>query len=102
MIATIVNIWVKHENLKEFIDVSKKNHLNSIKEPGNLKFDILQDASDSCKFTFYEVYESEEDIIAHKNTTHYKEWRDSVAHWMARTREGIKHYVLFPIDKSLW
>lgn len=102
MIATIVNIWVKPDNIDEFIEASRKNHINSIREPGNLKFDILQDAVDPSKFTFYEVFESETDVITHKNTAHYLEWRDSVANWMAKTREGIKHHVVFPKDRAAW
>jgi (4S)-4-hydroxy-5-phosphonooxypentane-2,3-dione isomerase len=102
MIVTIVNVWVKPEFIADFIRACEKNHLNSIKEPGNLRFDILQDASDYTKFTLYEAYESEEASIAHKSTAHYFEWRDTVANWMTKPREGFKHFVVCPNDKSGW
>jgi (4S)-4-hydroxy-5-phosphonooxypentane-2,3-dione isomerase len=102
MIVTIVNVWVKPENIQDFMQACVKNHLNSIKEPGNLRFDVLQDASDSTKFTLYEAYESEEDSIAHKSTPHYFEWRDTVADWMVKPRQGIKHFVVCPQEKSEW
>jgi autoinducer 2-degrading protein len=102
MIVTIVNVWVKPEKVTDFIESCKKNHMNSVKEPGNLRFDILQDASDHTKFTLYEAYESEETSAAHKSTKHYLEWRDSVADWMARPREGVKHFVVCPKDRSEW
>jgi autoinducer 2-degrading protein len=35
-------------------------------EPGCLRFDVLQDKTQSNKFTFYEVYTSSEAIDFHK------------------------------------
>lgn len=102
MIVSFVHVWVKPEYTEAFIEASIANHRESVKESGNLRFDILQDASDSNKFTFYEAYESEEAAGAHKDTPHYKVWRETVADWMAKPREGIKHIILSPKDKSQW
>jgi (4S)-4-hydroxy-5-phosphonooxypentane-2,3-dione isomerase len=44
----------------------------------------------------YEAYESDAAAAAHKNTPHYFEWRDTVALWMAKPREGVKQKLLFP------
>ena len=102
MIVTFVHVWLKAEYITPFIAACIENHNNSVKEPGNLRFDILQDASDPAKFTLYEAYESEEAASAHKNTPHYQKWRDTVADWMARPREGVKHIILCPKDASEW
>ncbi|MGC8765360.1 MAG: antibiotic biosynthesis monooxygenase [Brevinematia bacterium] len=102
MIVTIINVWVKPEKREEFIKASLENHRNSIKEKGNLRFDILQDKNDPNKFTFYEAYESEEAAKAHKETEHYKKWKEKVESFMARPREGIAHTVIAPEDISLW
>jgi autoinducer 2-degrading protein len=102
MLVTFVHVWVKPEFINAFIEASTANHLESVKEPGNLRFDLLQEASDPGKFTLYEAYESEEASKAHKDTPHYKIWRDTVADWMAQPREGIKHNILCPTDKSKW
>ncbi len=96
MIATLVHVWVKPDCIDKFIKASEINHKNSILEKGNLRFDILQDASDQTKFLLYEAYESQEASNAHKETDHYKTWRDTVADFMAKPREGIKHTILFP------
>lgn len=96
MIVTIVHVYVKAEHVEEFILATKENHEGSVKEPGNLRFDILQDSSDRTKFVLYEAYRSEQDATAHKNTAHYLKWREEVAGWMAQPREGIKHQLLFP------
>jgi autoinducer 2-degrading protein len=102
MIVTLVHIWVKDENLEEFKQATVVNHEQTIKEPGNLRFDFLQDDADPSKFILYEVFESGEAVAAHKNTPHYLEWRDAVAPWMAKPREGIKHKVIKPMEKELW
>ncbi|WP_020530545.1 putative quinol monooxygenase [Flexithrix dorotheae] len=96
MIATIVHIWVKPEYRDNFIKACLKNAENSIKEPGNLRFDFIQDMEDPNKFVFYEAYKAESDVLAHKETAHYNEWRETVNDWMAKPRKGVKHQILGP------
>ena len=96
MIGTIVHVWVKPENIDDFVTATKHNHEHSVREAGNLRFDVLRDASDPEKFVLYEAYLSEAAALAHKETDHYKTWRDRVADYMARPREGVKHKLLFP------
>jgi autoinducer 2-degrading protein len=99
MIATLVHVQVKPEFIESFIQATRENHENSVKEKGNLRFDILQDTQDPGKFVLYEAYESEQAAAAHKEMAHYAVWRDTVATWMARPREGVKHTMLFPNKK---
>ncbi|RAW03518.1 antibiotic biosynthesis monooxygenase [Pseudochryseolinea flava] len=96
MFVTIVHVYVKREFVQDFIAATKINHEQSVKENGNLRFDILQDAQDSNKFVLYEAYASEASVAAHKETSHYLQWRDTVAPWMEKPREGVKHKMLFP------
>ena len=91
MTVTLVHVLVKPEFLNPFIEATRENHESSIREPGNLRFDILQDAGDPNKFVLYEAYESEAAAAAHKETPHYFKWRDTVMNWMAKPREGVKH-----------
>jgi (4S)-4-hydroxy-5-phosphonooxypentane-2,3-dione isomerase len=49
-----------------------------------------------AQFILYEAYASEEDAAAHKQTAHYLAWRDRVADWMAKPREGLRYDGLFP------
>ncbi|MEM6347503.1 MAG: antibiotic biosynthesis monooxygenase [Bacteroidota bacterium] len=102
MIVTIVHVWVKPEHIDAFIKATLLNHENSIKEPGNRRFDFLQSAEDPGKFTLYEVYETEEDVKAHKTTEHYLTWRETVNDWMAQPRKGVRHVVMGPTDPNLW
>ncbi len=96
MQVTIVHVWVKPESVQGFIEATRANHEASIKEPGNRRFDVLQDAGDPTKFVLYEAYASAEDAAAHKATPHYLAWRDRVADMMARPREGVPYKGLFP------
>jgi autoinducer 2-degrading protein len=102
MIATFVHVWVKEPFIEDFISATVENHKHSVKEPGNLRFDILRDAESTAKFVLYEAYESEEAAGAHKGTAHYLKWRDTVADWMAQPRQGIKHNIVCPVDKTKW
>ncbi len=96
MIATIVHVYVKAEFRDEFLEITEANHLASVKEPGNLRFDVLEDRSDPNKFVLYEAYRSDEDAAAHKQSAHYALWRDTVEPFMQKPREGIAHTMLFP------
>jgi len=102
MIVTLVHVFVAEDYIREFIDATIENHKEAVKEPGNLRFDILRDAADPAKFVLYEAYESEEASAAHKNTPHYLAWRDTVAGWMAKPRQGVKHTIVYPKDPSKW
>ena len=102
MHVTFVYVHVIKENISEFIEASRVNHIASVKEPGNLRFDVLQNAEDPSRFVLYEGYESDEAAAAHKETPHYLKWRETVADWMAEPRKGVKYNVLFPYQRSAW
>jgi autoinducer 2-degrading protein len=96
MIVTIVHVEVKPEYVESFIRATTENHLESVKEPGNLRFDVLQNDAEPNRFVLYEAYETEELAAAHKTTAHYLRWRETVAPWMAVPREGIRHTAIVP------
>lgn len=96
MTVTIVHVEVKPGHIEDFIRVTTENHHQSVKEPGNLRFDVLQLAENPANFALYEAYENEEAAAAHKETPHYLKWRQEVADWMAQPRKGIKYKGLLP------
>jgi len=96
MIVTIVHIHVNPDNIESFIQASTENHLESVKEPGNLRFDLLRSEDDPARFVLYEAYENKAAAAAHKETAHYLKWRETVAPWMARPREGERYSGLQP------
>jgi len=97
MYVTLVHIHVKPENVREFIEATLENCQAAIHEHGNVRFDLLRQAEDPCRFILYEAYETAEDVAAHKGTSHYQIWRDTVADWMASPRSGVVYKGLFPV-----
>ena len=102
MIVTCVHVHVLPEHINDFIEASLLNHEASVREPGNLRFDVLRSVEDPSHFLLYEVYESEEAAAAHKNTLHYIRWRETVAPWMASPRRGVPYTVVAPKDRNEW
>jgi autoinducer 2-degrading protein len=100
MIATCVYVHVKPDAVNDFIEASVANHAESVKEPGNLRFDFVQQADDPTWFMIYEAYESEQGAIAHKSTPHYLKWRDTVQNMMAEQRKGVKYNILQPEERT--
>ncbi|MDX9726272.1 MAG: antibiotic biosynthesis monooxygenase [Bacteroidales bacterium] len=102
MVVTCVHIRVRPETVDAFIEASVENHKQSVKEPGNLRFDFVRQAGDPSRFMMYEAYESEAAVAAHKETPHYLKWRDTVKDMMAEPRYGIKYDIIEPKDRSEW
>jgi autoinducer 2-degrading protein len=99
MFVTLVHVHVKPEHLAEFIGATRTNHLASVREPGNLRFDVLQSTEDGTRFVLYEAYRDEAAAKAHKETAHYAAWRDAVADWMAEPRLGVRYDGLLPVTE---
>lgn len=96
MHVTWVEVSVKANQVDAFIEACKANHNASIEEPGNCRFDVLQDPHDPTQFRLYEAYLNEELAKAHKQTAHYLTWRETVAEMMAEPRKGTAYQGLFP------
>lgn len=96
MQVTLVHVHVKPQFVDAFIAATRANHEASVREPGNRRFDVLQDPAEPARFIFYEAYASAEDAAAHKQTAHYATWRDAVAEMMAEPRRGVPMNGLYP------
>jgi autoinducer 2-degrading protein len=96
MQVTLVHVHVKPEHIETFLAATRANHEASVREPGCLRFDVLQSADDPARFVLYEAYRSAADAAAHKETGHYLNWRDRVAPWMAEPRRGVRYNGLLP------
>lgn len=102
MVVYCVSVQVKPPHVQDFRKATKENHLETLKEMGNLRFDVLQSEEDPANFMLYEVYRSDAAVIAHKETQHYKTWKETVAPWMARDRQGTKYTPLYPKSEESW
>jgi autoinducer 2-degrading protein len=88
MHVTLVHVRVLPDQLDDFLEASRTNHAGSVREPGNLRFDVLRDPADPTRFLIYEAFADEAAAAAHKQTAHYLAWRDRVAPMMAEPRRG--------------
>lgn len=96
MHVTLVHVRVRPEDVDAFIAATRINHQESVNEPGNRRFDVLQAPDDPARFILYEAYVSPADAAAHKETAHYLAWRDAVAGMMAEPRCGEPMNGLLP------
>lgn len=96
MLIVQVSVQVKPECIDAFKAASMANAQASVMEPGIARFDVLQQQDDPTRFQLTEVYRSVEATTAHKETDHYRIWRDTVAPMMAVPRTSLKFSAIFP------
>jgi autoinducer 2-degrading protein len=102
MKSLIVKLYIKEESIEDFKKISAYNSENSRKEPGCLRFDVLQSEETPTMFFLYEIYKGDDDIAHHRTTEHYQKWRDTVADMMSRPREVVKAVTLCPAEESAY
>ncbi len=95
MLIVHVHVRVKPDSVEAFRQATIENAQHSVKEPGIIRFDVLQQQDDPTRFILVEVYRSVEATVAHKETAHYARWRDTVAPMMAEPRSSVKYAEVF-------
>lgn len=98
MFIVHVHVCVRADRIEQFKAATVENASQSVLEPGVARFDFLQDAEEPARFVLVEAYRNSEAAAAHKQTSHYLKWRDTVAEMMAEPRRGVKYSNLFPHD----
>ena len=96
MLVVHVYVHVKPESVEAFKSATIANARESIKEPGIARFDFAQQAEDPTRFVLVEAYREANAPAAHKQTSHYQTWRDTVAPMMAEPRSSVKYESMFP------
>lgn len=96
-----VDIAVVPDELDAFLAATQQNAVASRDEPGIVRFDVLHDRAEPTHVVLVEIYRDEAAAAAHKDTSHYQRWRDTVAPMMARPR-GATRYVNTSPDDSDW
>lgn len=100
MLVVLVHVKVVAESIEAFKTATQANAAASRKEAGIARFDVIQQIDDPTRFVLIEVYRSSEAPGAHKETSHYKTWRDTVAPMMAEPRVGVKYASVDPGDSG--
>ena len=94
-----VFIHVKPDQVEAFKAATIENARNSVEEPGIARFDVIQQQDDHTRLVLVEVYRDASAPTQHKETMHYKTWRDTVEPMMAEPRTSVKFNNVFPDDK---
>lgn len=102
MLIVQVHICVVEKFIDQFTKACRENASSSLKEAGILRFDVIQNNEDPTRFVLNEVYKTVEATSAHKDTPHYKKWRDTVEEMMAEPRYSIKYSNIFPDKPEDW
>jgi (4S)-4-hydroxy-5-phosphonooxypentane-2,3-dione isomerase len=100
MFVVNVNVLVKPEYVEQFKMATSVNAGQSVHEPGIARFDVLQREDDPTCFLLVEVYRTAEAPAAHKETEHYRTWKDTVDPMMAEPRTSEKYVSVFPADED--
>jgi quinol monooxygenase YgiN len=91
-----VHVHVKPEHVEAFREATIENARNSAQEPGVTRFDVLQQADDPARFILIEHYKTPDDQLKHRETAHYRAWRDAVADMMAEPRSATRYVSVWP------
>jgi len=100
MFIVHVSVHVRPEDIAAFKNATLANARNSLQEPGVARFDVMQQQNDPTRFLLVEVYRTSDNPAHHKETEHYKKWRDSVAPMMVEPRTSIKYTNVFPEEEG--
>lgn len=96
MLIVHVHVQVKPDQVEAFLAATLENARDSVNEPGVARFDVIQQQDDPTRFVLVEVYRTKDDPARHKETAHYRKWRDAVADMMAVPRTSVKYANVFP------
>jgi quinol monooxygenase YgiN len=94
----LVNAHVRPERVEDFRQATTVNAGESRKEPGVVRFDVIQESEDPTRFVLIEVFRSPAAAAAHRETPHYLRWREAVAEMMAEPRASKKYLNVSPDD----
>jgi (4S)-4-hydroxy-5-phosphonooxypentane-2,3-dione isomerase len=93
-----VDVAVAPDSVDAFLRATADNAAASRNEPGVVRFDVISDRADPSHVVLVEIYRDEDAAAAHKQTPHYRTWRDTVAPMMARPRSATRFVNCSPGD----
>ncbi|MBX3582715.1 MAG: antibiotic biosynthesis monooxygenase [Rhizobiaceae bacterium] len=100
MFVQLVHIRLKPGCVEQFLDVFRVNYEGTRAEPGNYRFDVLQDSEDENHFVIYEVFENEAAVDAHRQTEHYRQTTEGLKALMATGERQKQFFSLVMPDRE--
>lgn len=83
MIALTVSLQVNPGCRDAFLAAIQENAERSFTdEPGCRSFDVVCDLADNHHFVFYEIYDDEAAVAAHRAAPHFRDWREAASKYV--------------------
>lgn len=92
MYIILVHSHVHPQHIERFREITLRNAEASRGESGCVRFDILQQTDDPSRFTFIEIFRSEADAAAHRETSHFKQWLEEAVPLMVEPRTRVIYH----------
>jgi autoinducer 2-degrading protein len=97
----MVQLQIKPEFREQFVAAVTEDGLHSTRdEPGCLRFDAIQDVTDSTKFYLYEVYRDAAALEAHRQTPHFKKYAATVGEMYVTPPVRVLGNNVYPQDAA--
>ena len=100
MLILQVQAHVKPEAVEAFRRATIQNATESRREPGVIRFDVIQQIDDPTRFVLCEVYRDTAAQAAHKEAAHYQVWAAAVADLLAEPRTRATYRVIDPPEQE--
>ena len=92
MYIVVVHSHIQEKHVERFREITLQNAEASRREEGCVRFDVIQQVDDETRFTFIEMFKSEEDGAIHRETSHFKKWLEEAVPLMAEPRTRIIYH----------
>ena len=73
-LVIVAHVTIKPEFQEELLKAFDAVVKGTRQEPGNISYILYQDVSNPAKFTFVEVWKSQDAIAAHSSSAHFQEF----------------------------
>ena len=96
-----VHHYIKPDKIDEYKAAVLENARKSVKEPGVIRFDVFQDATNPAHFSLFEVYADMAARDAHLETSHFRMWTEVYLQTQDHSGVGDEFTAIFP-DENAW
>ena len=96
-----VHHYIKPDQIEVYKAATLENAQKTLQEPGVLRFDVFQDATNPGHFSLLEVYCDLAARDLHLETEHFKIWRDVYYKTQEIKGNGDEFIALFP-NENVW
>src|ERR687885_1603132 len=101
MLALIVTAKIKPAERERFLSVIEDDAICSVREePGCVRFEVLQDRDDQDTYYFFEVYQDEAALAAHREMPHFARWNEASQTVLSGPVQRIMANMVLPGQQS--